>query len=322
MTSIDEAMGRCLDLAQQGQLLVGNGAMVGAVLLRDGVIIAEGWHRGFGLPHAERDLLDAFPGAILPTDILCVNLEPCRHRGKTPPCTELLLERGVRRVAYGMEDPDERNAGRGIAMLRQAGVEVIGPVEEECCKKLNRGFISVRTTHRPWITLKRALSTTSEQQNIRSHTELRCTHDAILVGVSTVVTDNPRLDARLDSKKREYHPYRIILDPHLRIPPTSRVVTDAHRNRTIVIHSPSASADAKKALEESPVLLREVSLQNGLFDWPALWDALCTPIDTYHGLTSILVEGGKRTWDAFTGARMVDAEILLRGDAPVSSSSS
>ncbi len=326
----EEAMRRCLDLAHQGQLLVGNGAMVGAVLVRNETIIAEGWHRGFGLSHAERDLLESFDQPIMPNDVLHVNLEPCCHQGKTPPCTDIILERGIAHVVYGMMDPDARVAGQGIAALQAAGVKVTGPIDEENCRRLNRGFVWMRTKQRPWITLKRAVANdgaisnpdgsplriTTEAQDIRSHTELRCHHDAILVGVDTIITDDPRLDARLDVRKRNYHPYRIILDPHLRIPVTARVVTDDYRQRTIVVHGPIVNPEmdeAAQVLAQQHVLLREVPLVDGSFDWPMLWAALCEPRESYHGLVSILVEGGQRTWKNFADAGMVDEEVTLVG---------
>lgn len=323
-------MHRCIALAEQGRGKVGNGAMVGAVLVRDGAVIAEGFHEGFGKAHAERQLLQKFDQNIRSSDVLYVNLEPCCHHGKTPPCTDIILERGIKTIVYGMRDPDPRVSGKGIEQLQSNGVTVIGPILQSECELLNRGFNSVRTKGRPYITLKRAqtrdgrvanddgspLAITSAEQDIHSHTHLRAMHDAILVGIGTIIKDNPRLDARLDSKKRDLHPYRIILDPQLRIPLESVIATDDYRHRTIIVHSPIVTQEmeaAKVELEQRGVALFEVPVIDGIFDWDQLWDALTTPKDNHHGLTSILVEGGRKTWEVFERAGMVDDEVILSG---------
>lgn len=327
-----DAIHRCLELAVQGRGFVGNGALVGAVLVRSGKIIAEGYHAGFGEVHAERELLQKCTNAIEPNDILYVNLEPCCHQGKTIPCTDIILERGIKHVIYGMQDPDLRVAGQGIALLRSHGVTVMGPVSLPLCERLNRGFISVRTKNRPFITLKKAvtrdgrianddgspMSITSQEQNIWSHTCLRATHDAILVGVETVMADDPRLDARL-AIPEEGRPWRVILDRTLRIPLDARVVTDDHRDRTMIVHAPIVDHDMDMAvshLREQGVRLIEIPMIGDAFDWSALWHILITPNQDYHGLTSVLVEGGAKTWEIFRGAGMVDEEVTLIGPHP------
>lgn len=332
-----EMIHRCIAIAEHGRGYVGNGALVGAVLVRDGVIIAEGYHAGFGQVHAERDLLQRYTDEILPHDILFVNLEPCcpSLTKKTPPCTDIIFERGVRNVVYGMCDPDIRVAGKGIEILQSHGVTVMGPVESVLCERLNRGFISVRTQGRPYITLKKAmmrdgrianadrspLKITSDEQNAWSHTFLRSTHDAILVGVGTVIADDPRLDTRLyidhgRPSKAPLQPWRIILDRTLRIQPDARVVTDDHRHRTIIVHGAIVDHDmnmTQEYLHEQGVRLIEIPIIDDAFDWNALWQALITPDHDYHGLTSILVEGGAKTWDMFKQAGMMDEEVTLMG---------
>lgn len=340
---------RCLALADQGRGYVGNGALVGAVLVRDGVIIAEGYHAAFGHVHAERDLLQRYTDEILPHDILYVNLEPCcpSPTKKTPPCTDIIFERGIRNVVYGMHDPDVRVAGKGIEILQSHGVIVMGPVESVLCERLNRGFVSVRTQGRPYITLKKAmmpdgrisnvdgssLKITSDEQNAWSHTWLRSTHDAILVGVGTVIADDPRLDIRLASPtpspsppstgsgqagrgERQFNPWRIVLDRTLRIQPDARVVTDDNRHRTIIVHGAIVDHDMNMTydyLREQGVRLIEIPIIDDAFDWNALWQALITPDHDYHGLTSILVEGGTKTWEMCKQAGMMDEEIILMG---------
>ncbi|MBI5155892.1 bifunctional diaminohydroxyphosphoribosylaminopyrimidine deaminase/5-amino-6-(5-phosphoribosylamino)uracil reductase RibD [Candidatus Peregrinibacteria bacterium] len=322
-------MHRCLELAEGGQSTVGNGALVGSVLVRDGKIIAEGFHDHFGSPHAERMLLNSINQKIYSDDVLYVNLEPCCHHGKTPPCTDLIIKCGVKHVVIGMSDPDPRVSGKGIAQLRAQGVTVTGPVLRSECEWLNRGFISVRTNGRPWITLKRAqtrdgqtsnadgspLKITSKEQDIFSHTFLRATHDAILTGVGTIIADDSRLDLRFAQGKNSEapQPWRIILDPHLRIPLAARVVTDPEANRTMIVTAPESDRTKRAELLKRSVRVIDISLSGDTFDWPELWKKLITPEEDYHGLTSILVEGGVKTWEAFGRGGFVDLEAILTG---------
>jgi len=324
-------MRRCLQLAERGRGRVGNGALVGAVLVRDGAVIAEGWHAGFGELHAERALLQSFQGEVRSTDILYVNLEPCCHTGKTPPCTDIILQKGVRTVVYGLRDPDPRVAGQGIELLRSRGVTVIGPVARASCEYLNRGFLSVHTRQRPWITLKSArtrsgaiansdgsrLKISSEKQDQWSHTMLRQRTDAILVGVGTILRDNPKLNTRFAQKIPQelglHQPWRIVLDPMLRIPMDARIVTDEAVTRTMILTTPDAGAERRRELEKRGVSVRSVPLANGTFSFDALWKVLLTPVGSYIGLTSILVEGGAKTWEIFRTAKCLDEEVCLVG---------
>ena len=138
---------RCLTLAERGRGKVGLNPLVGAVLVRNGRIIAEAFHAGFGKVHAERQLLENLDQKISTEDILYVNLEPCCHQGKTPACIDIIRERGVKNVVFGMIDPDPLVQGKGIECLRNAGIEVIGPVERARSEWLNRGFVSLRAKY-------------------------------------------------------------------------------------------------------------------------------------------------------------------------------
>lgn len=344
-------MSRCLELASLGWGAVGNGALVGAVLVRDGAIISEGAHLKYGNSHAERHLLEKFDHKIRSTDTLYVNLEPCcpGPGKKNPPCTDILLERGIRHVVIGMTDPDPRVAGKGIQLLRAQGVIVKGPVLRASCEYLNRGYISLRQRHRPWIIVKSARARdgticnadgttkkiTSLQQDVWSHTFLRARVDAILVGVNTTVIDDPILNTRLVQKKfvnskltlnrdeenmntnnDQCNPKRLILDPHLRIPLSAQVVTDDAKHRTMILTSEAATQlrSAKLSqLRDGGIDVRVLPVIDGRFDWNALWKELITPSGDYHGIASILVEGGQRTWDAFNEAGFVDEEVTLMG---------
>jgi len=324
-------MHRCLALAEKGRGHVGNGAFVGAVLVREGNILAEGYHMGWGNKHAERILLENFDQELYSTDTLYVNLEPCCHHGKTPPCTDIILEKGIRRVVYGMQDPDPRVAGSGIARLHLAGVEIIGPVERSRSEWLNRGFVNLRKHGRPWITQKIAktkdgkiahpdgspLKITSESQDIWTHTFLRARHDAILVGVQTVVHDNPILNTRLvqvsADQKAIPDPYRLILDPHLRIPSDARILCDDHSNRTMMITWQDADQKRMKELRARDIRIIALPRRSDSLICPELWRELLTPDGEFYGITSILVEGGEKTWNAFRKEGCVDEEVSLMG---------
>lgn len=358
---------RCLELAEHGRGLVGNGAMVGAVLVRNGSIIAEGWHAGFGYDHAEASLIKNFVptspsglrGAgqkIQQEDVLYCNLEPCCHQGKMPPCTEKIIASGIKHVVFGMVDPDQRVAGKGIRILRDAGIEVIGPVLPEVCRRFNKGFVSVREQGRPYVTLKYAQTLsgaianpdgskkkiTSDVQDVWSHTWLRAKHDAILVGSGTVLSDDPELTVRHYMNKKSIQeipqPYKIILDKHCETPITSKVVS-LNPERTIIVMDaatklshprPPAGEAGRGALEKLGVQVFTIPLVDGIFDWTSLLQSLtgnsaphssqlkaCLPdrqAHSFHGITSILVEGGPKIWKTFRDAGMVDEEVTLMGD--------
>ncbi|TSC58508.1 MAG: diaminohydroxyphosphoribosylaminopyrimidine deaminase / 5-amino-6-(5-phosphoribosylamino)uracil reductase [Candidatus Peregrinibacteria bacterium Greene0416_19] len=325
-------MRRCLALASRARGLVGNGAMVGAVLVRKGQIIAEAHHAGFGLRHAERSLLESFRGDIHPEDILFTNLEPCCHTGRTPPCTNIIVERGIRKVIYGMRDSDPRVAGKGIALLQSQGLSVTGPVDLAECERLNRGFNAVRTLGRPWITLKMArtldgriangdgspLKITSTEQDRWSHTWLRSMVDAILIGVQTVMTDDPLLDTRfaqkLNTNTDQYYPLRFILDPSLRIPEYSKILTNSPHQTILVAAEDRAPADRISTLAQRGIRVMLAPLSGQAFDLAALFTLLVTPQSDYHGITSMLVEGGPKTWETFRRAGAVDEDVVLVGD--------
>lgn len=230
-------MQRCLQLARNGTGQVAPNPMVGAVLVKDGRILSEGWHRAYGGPHAEVHCLEAFGDQPVPADaVLYVSLEPCSHTGLTPPCTELLIERGLRTVAIGCTDPDPRVAGRGIARLHEAGIKVITDVLREECRWGNRRFITSVEENRPFIILKWARSSdgfldrhpreSTGVQRISCFTtdvlvhRWRSEEQAILVGSRTVANDNPRLDVRYMAGRS---PLRVVVDREGITPAGSRV---------------------------------------------------------------------------------------------------
>ncbi|TSC57147.1 MAG: diaminohydroxyphosphoribosylaminopyrimidine deaminase / 5-amino-6-(5-phosphoribosylamino)uracil reductase [Candidatus Peregrinibacteria bacterium Greene0416_62] len=330
---------RCLSLAARARGHTGINPMVGAVLVRNGKIIAEAFHEEFGSLHAEALLIKKFVQKMQQEDRLYLNLEPCCHSGKkTPSCTEAIIKSGIKHVIIGMLDPNPAVCGKGIEELQKNGIEVIGPVDRARCEWFNRGFVSLMTKGRPWVTLKKAqtrmgavacdngskMKITSEEQDRWSHQYLRAKHDAILVGVGTVVSDDPRLTCRIKNgelRMENCQPLRIVLDPHLRIPLHAKVVSGEMAGGTMVVIKEAKDSRESKEGKDKLQILQERGVKiirspvdaAGVFDMTALFRVLTTPMKDFHGITSILVEGGRKTWETFRKVKAVDCEVILIG---------
>ena len=229
-------MSRALQLARQGAGHTSPNPMVGAVVVCDGMIVGEGFHRQCGQAHAEVNAIASVNDqSVLHESTIYVTLEPCSHYGKTPPCANLLIEKGVKRVVVGCLDPFEKVSGRGVEMLREAGINVTVGVLENECKALNERFFTAHTTKRPWVMLKWAQSRdgfmANEDGAVRFSTALtqRLMHsersrvDAILVGARTVAVDNPSLTTRHWSGNS---PLRVVIDGDLSLPSHSLLFND------------------------------------------------------------------------------------------------
>lgn len=250
-------MKRALELAAHGYGFTYTNPMVGAVITAaDGRIIGEGWHRRFGGPHAEVNAVRSVAPSdrhLLENSTIYVTLEPCSHYGKTPPCARLLIEEGIPRIVIGARDPFPEVAGRGIRMLREAGREVVTGVLEEECRNLNLPFMQAHELKRPFITLKWAQSAdgfiadspdpaTGESaapvrfstpvSSIEVH-KLRAACQGVMVGVNTVIADNPRLDCRLWPVGRQPHPVSFFSS---RLPENARLIS-----RNPVLRNPGES---------------------------------------------------------------------------------
>jgi diaminohydroxyphosphoribosylaminopyrimidine deaminase / 5-amino-6-(5-phosphoribosylamino)uracil reductase len=230
-------MQRCLELAQNGVGSVSPNPLVGCVIVYDNKIIGEGWHKQLGEAHAEVNAIDSVKDkSLLAESTLYVNLEPCNHFGKTPPCANLIIEHKIKKVVVGMVDPFEKVAGQGIKKLKDAGIDVEVGILEEDCKFLNRRFIKFVTQQKPYVILKWAQTwngfiapdankISAEEFEIQRHItdrivqklvhKWRTEEDAIMVGTNTALLDNPALNAR-EWKGR--NPARIVLDRNLRLP--------------------------------------------------------------------------------------------------------
>ena len=228
-----------------------------------------------------------------------------------------------------MKDPDKRVAGQGAKALRDAGITVIGPVIPELCRRVNKGFVSLRENGRPYITLKRAqtrdgaiakpdgskLCITSDTQNLWSHTFLRATHDAILVGVQTVITDDPQLSIRIGNSECGIvnQPWKIILDPELRIPLEARVIDEKCIVITNEVHNAKGSREEKEeTLKEKGAIVFSMPMENNQCNLHDLF-SLNSKFLIQNSISTFLVEGGSKTWNAFTEAGMIDEEVILIG---------
>ena len=244
MTEKEQYMHRALDLARQGAGHVSPNPMVGCVVVKNGKIIGEGYHERYGEYHAERNALMHVREDPQGAD-LYVTLEPCCHYGKTPPCTEIIIEKKIRRVFIGATDPNPKVAGKGIEILKNSGIEVETGILEEECLRLNEVFFHYIQTGTPFVIMKYAMSldgkiacSTGDSQWItgeaaRKHVhELRKRYASILVGINTVIKDDPMLNCRLEEG---VNPIRIVCDSSLRIPVESRIMQTAREIPTILV---------------------------------------------------------------------------------------
>jgi len=308
---------RALELAERGRGLTSPNPMVGAVVVRDGRIVGEGVHLKAGGPHAEIDALavagDAARGATL-----YVTLEPCTHHGRTPPCAPVVVGAGVVRVVAALVDPNPLVAGGGAARLREAGVTVeIGLLADEA-ERQNRTWLTAVRERRPHVTLKAAATLdgkladvhgtskwiTGEPARLHAH-RLRAESDAIVVGVTTALRDDPALTVRLE-RPLPREPYRVVLDTNARLGPDARLVHAGTPARAIVVVGDAAPSPRVTALENAGVTVLRCPAQEGRVDVTALVARLFE-LD----VRAVLVEGGGETHAAFLDAGLVDRVALF-----------
>ena len=299
-----EYMSLALRLAEKGCGWTSPNPMVGAVIVKDGQVIGQGWHEKYGAPHAERNALAACTqppqGATM-----YVTLEPCCHYGKQPPCVDAVLEAGIRRVVVGSADPNPLVGGKGIRILREHGVQVTEDVLREQCDRLNEVFLYYIKTRRPFVVMKYAMTMdgkiaayTGESKWItgeaaRNHVQQqRHRYTAIMAGVGTVLADDPLLTCRIPNGK---NPIRIICDTRLQTPLDARVVTTAKQAPTVFAACAGVCGGQeqeryqkkKLALQEAGCRILEVKEKNGHVDLQQLMQQLGE-----EQIDSILLEGG------------------------------
>ena len=295
-------MKMALELAQKGMGFTAPNPMVGAVIVKNGRIIGQGYHRKYGGLHAEREALAACTEEPKGASIY-VTLEPCCHYGKQPPCVNAILEAGIRRVIIGSSDPNPLVAGKGIRILKDHGIEVTENILKEECDKLNEAFFYYIQNKKPYVVMKYAMTmdgkiaaytgeskwVTGEAARIHVQ-EQRLKYTGIMVGVGTVLADDPMLTCRLENSR---NPVRIICDSHLRTPLTSKIVRTAKTIPTILASS-SKDQQKIKNYEELGCQVLYVPEKNGHIDLNRLMELLgAAKID------SILLEGGgSLNWSA------------------------
>ena len=290
-----EYMRLALELARRGLGWTSPNPMVGAVIVKDGRIIGQGWHARCGGLHAERHALsqctESPRGATL-----YVTLEPCCHQGRQPPCTDAILDSGITRVVIGSADPNPQVAGKGVEILRRSGVEVVTGVEQSACDALNYVFFHYIQTRRPYVVMKYAMTLdgkiatrtgasrwiTGETARARVHQD-RHRYTAIMAGIDTVLADDPLLNCRMEGGRQ---PVRVLCDSHLRLPLESRIVRSARDFPTIVAAGQPDPARIA-ALEDAGCRVWCLPDEQGRVDLPALMDRLGG-----EEIDSVLLEGG------------------------------
>ncbi|MCR3955559.1 MAG: bifunctional diaminohydroxyphosphoribosylaminopyrimidine deaminase/5-amino-6-(5-phosphoribosylamino)uracil reductase RibD [Gudongella sp.] len=315
---MDERYMECaLELAELGSGFVNPNPLVGAVIVKDNRIIGEGYHKAFGGPHAE---INAFGNASedVAGATMYVTLEPCSHYGKTPPCVEAIIRSGIKRVVIGMVDPNPLVAGNGVRMLKVNGIEVETGILEDKCRLQNEVFIKYITTGKPFCIFKSAMTldgkiatytgdskwVSGEESRLHVH-RLRNRVSAILVGVGTVLADDPLLTARLGEEKVK-NPIRVIVDTRGRIPVDSNLVRTAGEVRTILATTNQAPKNALEDLRERGLEIMVTQEKDGRVDISSMVERLGE-----LGIDSILIEGGGAIGYSFLEERLIDKVLFF-----------
>ena len=310
----ESIMSRCISLAKLGAGNVSTNPMVGAVVVHNGKIIGEGYHRKCGGPHAEVNAINSVKDpALLPESEIYVSLEPCAHFGKTPPCADLIIEKKIKKVYVGCLDPFSKVDGKGIQKLRAAGVEVVVGVLEKECQDLNRRFFTSVNLKRPYVILKWAQSIdgyidkdckpvriSNHQTEILNH-KWRSEEDAILVGYNTALRDNPSLTNRLWAGK---NPLRVVLDRDGSLPKNLKIFDDSARTVVLDFHGDDMPQNVLSALNEMKV--QSLIIEGGAsthrrFIKAGLWD------EARIFVADVMLGGGTKAAE-IRGGSLVDTE--------------
>lgn len=324
-------MKRALNLAGRARGQTSPNPLVGAVLVKKGQIVSEAYHSRAGEKHAERIAIEN-AGASARDSTLYLTLEPCCHYGKTPPCTDLIIQSGVSRVVSAVKDPFPKVSGKGFHILKKAGVQVdVGLLDEES-RILNEAFFTYHEKKRPFVMVKWAMSLDGRTSTDSGHSKwitgpkarmlahrLRSYHDAICVGVNTIIMDNPLLTVRLPRYKGK-QPACVILDESLRTPPEAALFLHSHKVYIVSGHlKGNALIDRAKKLESKGARLIQVNLYEKRIDIPSLMKTLYR-----EKIQSVFVEGGRMVTGSFFQTGMVDkigvfiAPKIIGGKFPTS----
>ena len=291
MDKNESYINQCLELAIKGAGYVAPNPLVGCVIVKDEKVIGSGWHKAFGGAHAEVNAINDAKkkGLSLANSTLYVNLEPCSHFGKTPPCTDLIIKEKISKVVIGIKDPDKLVNGKGIAKLKKVGIKVECGILKKNCEEINRFFIKHSTTGLPYVTLKIAQSIDGKialnnfkskyitsSESLKFVHSLRSQYDAVLIGKNTAKLDNPSLTVRLVKGR---NPYRVVIDKNSELPGNLKLFTDKDAEKTIVINSQNG---------------KNIPFKNILKALAGL------------GISSVLVEGGANVFSGFLQSGLYD----------------
>lgn len=307
-------LARAIELAERGRGSVSPNPLAGAVLACRSETLGEGYHTAFGAPHAEVEAIRAATGKELDEATLYISLEPCAHEGKTPPCTDAIMQAGIGRVVIASDDPSEHASGRGLGILRDEGIEVVIADGELASRArlLNQPFRKHARTGRPWVLSKSAMTIdgkvatgTGDSKWISSENSRNLVHrwrgevDAVAAGIGTALADDPRLTARVEAVFRQ--PRRIVFDSLARLPPGSKLVSEAREHPLTVVVSRAAPRAATDTLEAHGA---EILVAAGENETARVRAALAQLGEA--GITSILLEGGPHLAGAFLDAGEID----------------
>lgn len=314
----EERMRRCFALAKKGAGSVSPNPLVGALVVLNGKVLGKGFHKKYGGPHAEVNAIrDALRRrASIEGATLYVNLEPCVHHGKTPPCVEAIVRHGIRKVVAAIQDPNPRVAGKGFQVLRQAGISVVKGVLRPEAEILNEKFSHYITTGMPLVAIKAAQTEdgfiarkdgssrwiSSKRSRTLAH-GLRAEYDAILVGAGTAIADNPRLTVRHIGGRS---PVRVLVDGKLRTPLTAHLFSDKHRRKTIVFTGRSAATKSIELRRRGVQVIVVKENRNNVISVDRILEELAK-----KGIASLLVEGGQTMYRQFLRSRAVQKIYLF-----------
>ena len=312
LESDEKFMKLALSLAEKGRGYVNPNPLVGAVIVKDGKVIGEGYHTAFGKPHAEIEAINSATEDIKGATMY-VTLEPCCHQGKTPPCTEAIIKNQLARVVVATTDPNPLVSGSGIAKLKQSNIEITVGVLEEMAKIQNEVFIHYMTTNLPFTILKYAMSLdgkiachtgdskwiTSEKSRTDVH-RLRSSVSAVVTGIGTILSDDASLNVRLiDSKGKE--PHRIVVDSAARISLDAKILNLDSKSDTYIAVTEAASDEKLRKLEDYGAKIIMTKSKDGKVDLEELWKEL-----GFLGMDSILIEAGEQLSAALLEAKLVN----------------
>lgn len=311
-------MQRCIELAKKGAGYVSPNPLVGCVIVKQGKVIEEGYHKQFGSVHAEVNAINSAKakGINLKGSTLYVNLEPCVHHGKTPPCTDEIIKNKIGEVIIGIKDPNHLVAGKGINKLKKNKIKTTVGVLEDQCRLLNKFFFKHVKTGLPYITLKAAQTLDGKIADLEGKSKwissiesrkfvhvLRSMYDAVLVGKNTIELDNPELTVR---HVKGRNPYRVVIDNELAVNLSSNLYSDKFTDKTIIITSKEPNEFLTRIFEQRKIRVIKAKAKNGIID---LKDAMKKLAKL--GISSLMVEGGAFTFTEFLTQKLVDDLILF-----------